>query len=448
MEATLKHLTAHGLTLFISLVTALFGVRAAAQLPVAEQQAFQPLPLAEAESVPQPLPAPSITLAELEQIAIGNNPTIAQAEARVAAARGNWLQVGLPPNPTFGYQGNEIGDEGRAGQQGLIAGQEFVTANKLSLRRQVAAREIAVAEQQALAQHLRVLADVRQRFYAALIAQQRVATAQSLLDTATRSADTIEQLLKGEQSTRIDLLQAQVESQSVRVRVETARNSHQAAWRRLAAVVGVDLAIQPLSGELTTELPLAEWETSLARIQSESPEVAAALTQIQRARWALQRACAEAKPNVDVQFGVQYDDATQDPISMLQVTVPLVIFNRNQGGIREAQAQIVEASRNADRLQRELQERLAEVFERYLNARQQTQTYEKEILPRAKETLDLVTTGYQAGEVQYLTLLTAQRTYFETNLAYLDSLEQLWLAHVEIESLLLTGSLASATVDR
>ena len=142
--------------------------------------------------------------------------------------------------------------------------------------------------------------------------------------------------------------------------------------------------MQPLSGELTTELPLAEWETSLIRLQSESPEVAAALTQIQRARWALAASLPEAKPNVDVQVGVQYDDATQDPIAMLQVTMPLAIFNRNQGGVREAQAQIVEASRNADRLQRELQERLAEVFERYLNARQQTHTYDREILPRAR----------------------------------------------------------------
>lgn len=421
-------------------------MRAAAQPPAAEQPAFQPLPLEEAEAVPRPLPAPeppALTLEELEQLAITGNPTVAQAEARAAAARGRWLQVGLPPNPTFGYLGTEIGNDGRAGQQGLIAGQEIVTANKLTLRRQVVAGEIAQAQHLVIAQQLRVQADVRQRFYETLIAQRRVETTQGLFDTAARSATTIEQLLQGEQSTRIDLLQAQVESESVRIRVQTARNSHQAAWRRLVAVVGVDLAIQPLAGKPSTELPLAEWEQSLSRLQSESPEVAASLAQVERARWALQRACAEAKPNIEVQVGVQYDDATEDPISMLQVAMPLAIFNRNQGGIREAQAEIVEASRNAERLQRELQERLASVFERYLNARQQTQTYEKEILPRAKETLDLVTTGYQAGEVQYLTLLTAQRTYFETTLAYLESLQQLWLAHVELESLLLTNSLAA-----
>lgn len=419
-------------------------VRAGAQnLPAAELPPFQPLPLQDAEAIPRPLPKPELplTLAELEQLAIGGNPTVAQAEARVAAARGRWVQVGLLPNPTIGYAGNEIGDEGRAGQQGMFAGQEFVTANKLELRRQVVAREIEQAELEVVAQRLRVQSDVRQRFYETLIAQQRVETAQSLFETASNSATTIEKLLEAEQSTRIDLLQAQVEAEAVHVRVQNSQNAYQAAWRRLAAVVGVDLPQRPLQGEVTTELPLVEWEQSLARVQTESPEVAAAYAQVQRARWALQQACAEARPNFDVQVGVQYDDATQDPISMVQVSMPLPIFNRNQGGIREAQAEIAEANRNADRLQRELQQRLANVFERYQNARQQTQTYQKEILPRAKETLGLVTTGYQAGEVQYLTMLTAQRTYFETNLAYLTSLEQLWAAHVEIESLLLTGSL-------
>lgn len=449
-EATLRRIREKLLTIPLALLAVVAALRADGQAPpAAEQSTFQPLPLQEAEVVPRPLPKPEspLELAELEQLALSSNPSLAQAEARVAAAQGRWVQVGLPPNPTFGYSAAEIGDEGKAGQQGFVAGQEFVTANKLELRRQVAARDIEQAQQEALAQEFRVRADVRQRFYETLIAQQRVIVAQSLFDTASRSASTIEKLLQAEQSTRIDLLQAQVEAESVSVRVQNARNSHDAAWRRLVAVVGIDLPQRPLAGEFTFDLPLADWEESLARVQIESPEVAAANVGIQRARWALQRACAEARPNVEVQFGVQYDDATQDPISMLQIVTPLTIFNRNQGGIREAQAQITEASRNAERLQRELAQRLAGVFERYANAHQQVQTYSEKILPRAKETLELVTTGYRAGEVQYLTLLTAQRTYFETNLAYLTSLEQLWAAHVEIESLLLTGSLNAPKSD-
>ena len=77
----------------------------------------------------------SLTLADLETIALANNPALAQVAAKVAAARGNWVQVGLPPNVQIGYSGSEIGNEGFAGQEGAYLSQQFVTGNKLGLNR-------------------------------------------------------------------------------------------------------------------------------------------------------------------------------------------------------------------------------------------------------------------------------------------------------------------------
>src|SRR5690606_13600819 len=102
-----------------------------------------------AQLVPEPLPTPEIaagepttlTLAEVESLAIAANPTLAEAAARVRAARGEQHQVGLAPNPVVGYAASEIGDEGRAGQQGMLVGQEFIRGNKLGLNRAVAGRE-------------------------------------------------------------------------------------------------------------------------------------------------------------------------------------------------------------------------------------------------------------------------------------------------------------------
>ncbi len=77
----------------------------------------------------QPLGIP-----DLEAIALANNPTLAQASRRVAALQGKHLQVGLHPNPMIGYQGEETGDDGAAGQQGMFVGQQFITAGKPSVR--------------------------------------------------------------------------------------------------------------------------------------------------------------------------------------------------------------------------------------------------------------------------------------------------------------------------
>ncbi len=86
------------------------------------------LPVPSPDGIP-PGGTEMLGIADLEAIALATNPTIAQAGHRVAALQGKYLQVGLRPNPVIGYQGEEIGDVGTAGQQGMFVGQRFVTAN-------------------------------------------------------------------------------------------------------------------------------------------------------------------------------------------------------------------------------------------------------------------------------------------------------------------------------
>ncbi|MEX2139092.1 MAG: hypothetical protein WD894_07520 [Pirellulales bacterium] len=115
-------------------------MRFAAQQPLSQADAPPPrLPELRPESAPEPispepLTAPQgepiarpLTLADLERIALANNPTLTQLFARVQAARGAWLQAGLYPNPKVAYQGSEIGNENTAGLQGGFVEQEIVT---------------------------------------------------------------------------------------------------------------------------------------------------------------------------------------------------------------------------------------------------------------------------------------------------------------------------------
>ena len=121
--------------------------------------------------------------------------------------------------------------------------------------------------------------------------------------------------------------------------------------------------------------------------------------------------------------------------------MPIPIWNRNQGAIHQARYQIVAAERRADKKVLDLRQRLASAYESYLDAKLQVDAFDSEIIPKARETLDLVNKGYREGEIDFLQLLTAQRTYSQINLTYLRQLKQLWRQHVEIEGLLLSGSL-------
>ena len=169
------------------------------------------------------------------------------------------------------------------------------------------------------------------------------------------------------------------------------------------------------------------------------------MAEIERARWAVQRACIEKKPNVTVQGLVNWRDngIGGDSDGSITVGVPLPLWNRNQGGIQQAQSQVAAAERALDQLELSLENRLAPVFERYANALHQVNTYRTRLLPGSQESLDLARRLYQAGETPYLNLLTAQRSFSQTNLNYLESLRELRSAEAEIEGLLLAGSLDS-----
>lgn len=395
-----------------------------------------------AESVPAVGPQGTLALQDLESMALSNHPGLLRAGAQVRAARGQWLQVGLPPNPTLGYVAAEVGDEGRAGQQGAYVSQQFITGGKLSLNREVAARKVARLQREFAAQQQRVINDVRIGYYNVLAAQRAVELADALVKIGVQGVESSEALLQAQEASRVDVLQAHIEAESAGIALGNARNRFDSAWRSLAAAVAVPgMRPQTLSGSLEDSLPVRDFDEVLAQLISRSPQIAAAWADAERARWALARARAEPLPNVNVQGTVQYDDATSDAIGGLQVGIPLPVINRNQGGIREAAANVTATRANALRLELSLQQQLSVAFERYANARQQVERYRDSIVPQAQQSLDLVVAAYRQGELPYLSLLTAQRTYFRSNLDYIASLRALRVSIVELDGLLLRGSL-------
>ena len=424
-----------------------------ARRDLAPESVSPPLGRPVENSPPAPADRPtvsSMTLAELEEMALQGNPTLAQAAARVEAARGRYVQVGLYPNPVAGYIGAEMGNEGGAGQQGGFLSQELVTAKKLQLNRSVASQEVQQAEHAWESQRQRVLTDVRRSFSDVLFAQRTVELTEQLVRIGEEGVKSAEALMKAKEVARNDVLQACIEADTARVILERARNRYIAAWRNMASVMGAaDMEPRTLAGDIQDGLPQLDWDDTFGRLLAESPQLASAQAGVARAQAALSRECAGRVPNVDLQAAVQYDNATRDTFASVQMGVPVPIYNRNQGNIRRAQAELLAAHNEVQRVELALRQRFAAVFEQYTNARYQVEKYTRDILPNAQASLNLTNAGYQQGEYSYLFLLTAQRTFFQTNLSYLDSLRELRAAATIIEGNLLSDSLqAGETSDR
>ena len=199
-----------------------------------------------------------------------------------------------------------------------------------------------------------------------------------------------------------------------------------------------------VTGRPDADLPEHSWDELLAQLLHESPELAAQTAQVEGARLAVCRARRERIPNVDLNVAVRHDNFTTDDTAAVQVAFPLPLLDRNQGNIARAEAELVAATADLRNIELALHDRLATAYREYINAQKQTKRYVERILPRAHESLKWVQKGYREGQVDYLTLLISQRTYFQVNLDSLDALRRLRVAGVRLDGLLLTGSLDAA----
>ena len=379
----------------------------------------------------------SANLASLEAMAEANHPELQRAQAFVAQARGQACQAALPYNPVFQYQSDEIANGDASGLHSVTLSQRFVTANKLGIARQ---QQLQVVQRR-MAEYefarLRVLTRVRAAFAEMLIAQERTAITDSIDKLAKRSAETVKSLLDAEEVSRIAYLQARVEAQRAALAAKNAVAVLEQKRRALAATVGdQQLQLESVRGELPEQLGAQPWQSLSDEITSLSPQMTSAAASLQRARWSLQLACAQITPDVTGQVGVGYDAGSDDTFARVGVSVPLPIRNRNQGNIRAAQASVAAASAKIDQTQLALQKALADAVGRYEVARQTYLQLRQEISPDAEEAFDLARKAFESGEADFLQVLTAQRTWFDTRLAAINALESAKTAEAEIQGAL------------
>jgi cobalt-zinc-cadmium efflux system outer membrane protein len=392
-------------------------------------------------------PSAPLSLADLEQLALQRNPTLVQAAANVDTARGREFQSGLYPNPTVGYNGEQIGLRSKAApgeQQGIFIDQTIVTAGKLRLNRARFAQETAQAEFQAQAQQYRVVNSVRLRFYQLLAMQRLLDVRAELLKVAQDAVTTTEELVNVGAANKPDLLQAEIEAQQEKVALENARALFQAAWEQLAALVGEPcLPLTRLQGDLEAIEPLPDLRATLDHLLAASPEVLVARAEIARGQLALRREQVEPIPNVQVRVssGYDFEEDGRKVVTTVNLGVRLPIFDKNQGNIRAAQGELTRAQAELGRVELSLRQRLSRQYARYRTALAVVESYRKTNLPKAREAYELYLDSFRKRRAAWPQVLVAQRTYFQISVDYVEALDERRRAEVAIRGLLLVDGL-------
>ncbi|MCM2370744.1 TolC family protein [Rhodopirellula sp. ICT_H3.1] len=387
-----------------------------------------------------------LTLEAIESIALANNPTIAELVATTQKAAGFKTQVGLRANPTVGYQATQLADRG-TDQHTVFISQTIITADKLALNRSVLNEALRAQLMQLEAQKYRIATDIRVAFYDALAAQQRVNLIQEFQSVADTGVELAEQLKEAQEGSQLEVVQAKVQQNEIRLALRQAQVQFDATWRELSALAGnPDMTPVPLQGTLPSAEINLDWPSVASTMIASSPEVRAAHARINQARANISRQEVQPIPNLDVQFAAGVDNSTENGLINLQIGAPIPVFNKNQGNICAARAEYARASRELDRIQNSIKARLAAASRAYDSSLVAVEQYTSDILPNAEEGLKLAELAYKAGETSFVQVLIARRTYFDTNLQFIVSQQQLAQARARVDGFVLTGAL-DAVVD-
>ncbi len=388
---------------------------------------------------------------EFVQLAKQNNPTVKQAEASVRTSAGLARQAGLWPNPSVSYQGEQIrGGSYGGGEQGAFIQQTIVLGGKLRLRRDVYEQERRVTEIGVEEQKLNVAGAVRVQFYRALAQLRTVEIRGRLLQLSADAAATAHQLANVGQADAPDILQSEVEAEQAKLDFSVAQRQYIQAYRQLAALVGEpQMPLSLVDGDLDNP-PEIDADQATQYILKNSPTILRAQQEAARAEAVLKRDKREAFPDLSLRVGEQ-QNLEQDPRTgraigaqgFATAGIQIPIFNRNQGNVAAARAEIERNHEEVNRIRFSLMQSAAPLIQQYLTNKLQTERYRTQMIPRAQRAYELYLQKYKNMAAAYPEVIISQRTLFQLQESYVQSLAELWTTAVQLQSSLLVDGLSA-----
>ena len=284
-------------------------------------------------------------------------------------------------------------------------------------------------------QKLVVYAQVIKAFHQTLIAQEMVRLNQEILTLTQDFRKQVAFRVNMGRTSPAELARADVELAQAKITLEQSKRQLKAARRQLAATWGANEdSFENVQGqvEILNRLPSLN---ALQKALENTPRLHRQKTETEQSKAQWQLARAYRTPDPVVRLGYRRINEIDQQALVAGLSVPLLVFNRNQGAIKEAAWRMKKTEMEQQALRLQLQTELNSLYQNLLAVHQAIQSLQKEILPQAQKAFDTITKGYQLGKFTFLEVLDAQRALFSARQSYLQQLGEFQNLRAEIEQL-------------
>lgn len=380
-------------------------------------------------------------LSALWNVALSNNPALREASAEIEAARGQFVQAQRYLNPDVTYQETGIGDSRDArGTLQVQLRQEIITSGKRDLDMAIAKQSTNIAFIGLLNRKYAVLTNVRRLYYDYRALGFTLSVSDEVVETLTAARETTRRLVEDVQSRpRYDLERMDALLGEGRIAQARSRINLEMTWKQLVAELGVpDSEMPEARPSLPDEPPLWANRDVLSRVVATNLEIRQAAAVVEQSRVRVERAQAQAYPNVTVGAGYQNQYTVNQPGAVVSVQVPLPVYDRRQGQIAEAEARVVQTEAARQSVVNRLNRDTAEALARFQGAWEQDRRLTRDVLPVLEKSLQGVRQEYEAGapRVTFADVLLSTQNLNAAKLRRTDVRRELWRAVADLEGLM------------
>ncbi len=375
---------------------------------------------------------------------IEHNPELKVLKKNIAANKAVKLQSGLMPNPEFGLEAENIfGNNDFSGFRGseitASISQNILLAGKISKLEKIADADISLSEWDYEAKRLEIITNIRKSFINALGVQKLIEKNKGLINISNEFVDNLKKRVRKGKISPAEVSRAQIVLSLLQIEINKLESEYDTSIFEMKTLINnPSLSFEFLKGELKDISSLPDYDSLRSKLKN-NPVLKRYSKVYEKQKAVINYEESKSIPNLTVSVGFRKLNEVNANTFLVGASIPLPIFNRNQGTIQEAKIRLEQKKIEYINIKNKLTLRFNLYFNKLKMLLTAAEKLKSESLPISEEAFKIINEGNLVGRFTILDVLDAQRTLFEIQNRYMRILKDINTTIVEIEGLTVTN---------